>query len=157
MAILKPTTRPVSSTRVERTPEEKKGPLKPSGGGIKKTSTKASSNSALRPINHRVSAPIFGPSARSNTGSSSGSSTTLSTTTKTSQTAARATKQPYPMLKTSIFMRRARHTKKLVKVGTIPGMMPISSFGSIAAQMRATLKETQLREKESSESSQAAQ
>ncbi|KAK1572703.1 uncharacterized protein LY79DRAFT_653440 [Colletotrichum navitas] len=156
MAILKPVTRPASSIRVERTPEDKKGPLKPSGGGIKKTSAKASSSSALsssRPITGPLSGPISSP----HTGpSSTGSSPNLSKTTKTSQTATKAVQQPKKP-KTVNVLRNVRRSKKLVKAGSIPGLMPISSFGSIASAMRATLAETQLREKQSSGCSQVTQ
>ncbi|KAK1981018.1 hypothetical protein LZ30DRAFT_721592 [Colletotrichum cereale] len=50
-------------------------------------------------------------------------------------------------------MRPARRSKKQIQAGSIPGLMDISSLGSIASDMRASLLETQLRSKELESSS----
>ncbi|KAK2044836.1 hypothetical protein LZ31DRAFT_594435 [Colletotrichum somersetense] len=162
MPILKATSRPAGSIRVERVVKEKKGPLKPSGGGIKKTikssngsittksPAKASSSSAVSssgPTTSPLSGPISGrsssPSARSqkgsSTGSSTGSSASVSKTTKPRQP-----KKP----KTANVMSGLGRSKKLIKAGSVPGLMAISSFSSGASAMRANLEANQLREKQ---------
>ncbi|KAK2029111.1 hypothetical protein LX32DRAFT_693489 [Colletotrichum zoysiae] len=155
MPILKATSRPAASIRVERVAKEQKGPLKPSGGGIKKTTkspngsvatripANASSSSAVSssgPTTSPLSRPSSGPSARSQKGSSTGSSASVS---KTARPAQPKPKKP----KTSNVMGGLGRSKKLLKAGSVPGLMAISSFSSGAAAMRADLAANQLREK----------
>ncbi|KAK2010972.1 hypothetical protein LZ32DRAFT_619515 [Colletotrichum eremochloae] len=141
MPILKTTSRPAGSIPADRAPKEK-SPLKPSGGGIKKTKKSSDSpvtvtNPAKAPSSSAasstgpISPPISGPSARPNTGSSTGSKAAKKT-------------------KTTNVMSGVRRSKKLIKAGSIPGLVPISSFGSIASALRTNLRETQLREVDSS-------
>ncbi|KAK2055252.1 hypothetical protein LY76DRAFT_596207 [Colletotrichum caudatum] len=160
MSILKATSPSAGSVRVEHAVKEKKSPLKPSGGGIKKTTksckssngsvatktpTRASSSSAssssgpnTSPLSGPSSGPSSGLSARPHSGSSTGSSASVSKTTKPRQP-----RKP----KTTNVMCNPRRGKKLLKAGSVPGLMAISSLSSIASAMRTELGANQLREK----------
>ncbi|GKT58279.1 hypothetical protein ColTof4_12206 [Colletotrichum tofieldiae] len=130
MPILKATARAAASIRVERVVKEKKGSLRPSGAGVKKLlpkNTTGSNNS-----NTTMS------SAKSSSGISasfplpSGSKTAKALRIKRAPKAIKQTK-------TTITPYTSRRAKKLISAASLSGLVPISSFGSRASTMRASL------------------
>lgn len=140
MPILKANARPAASIRVERVIKEKKGPLQPSGGGIKKltyNSIRGSSSSSSSSNNNNTArgANISVPATITTTSASFYALPLKTVKAGRVEKMARTTAKVAPKTKAA----KATISKKIVTAASIPGLMPISSFGSSASIMRAAI------------------
>ncbi|KAK6218873.1 hypothetical protein QIS74_06082 [Colletotrichum tabaci] len=140
MPILKANVRPAVSIRVERVIKEKKGPLQPSGGGIKKltyNTIRSSSSSSSSSSNNNNTARGSNTSVPATTTASASFYALPLKTVKAGRVEkiARTTAKVAPKTKAA----KATTSKKIVTAASIPGLMPISSFGSSASSMRAAI------------------
>ncbi|GKT41130.1 uncharacterized protein ColSpa_01311 [Colletotrichum spaethianum] len=133
MPLVKATAHPAGFIRVLGVDKGEKSPLKPSGAGIKKLTHNSTISSYKPPANLNSTKP-----ASSTNISSSGSSASTSKTAEAPRVKMPA-KAPKQTKKITNILGRTRRTKKLLSAASLPGLVPISSFGSRASALRASL------------------
>ncbi|KAJ0167464.1 hypothetical protein CTA2_2508 [Colletotrichum tanaceti] len=150
MPILKANARPAASVRVERVIKEKKGPLQPSGSGVRKLtyntvrgSSSSSSNKDNKSNNNNNNNTAYGANTSVPATTTSTASASLHALPLKTVKAGRVDKMARSTAKVAPKPKATKATTLKKKIATtaasIPGLVPISSFGSSASSMRAAI------------------